>query len=73
MEKSVVVITPSIGSPKLIDAINSVQEQTYKNIKHLIVIDGGDYAKQTLKLISDNTKDKQKQIQVSAYLWCYLK
>lgn len=40
MEKSVVVITPSIGSPKLLDAIESVQEQTYKNLKHLVVIDG---------------------------------
>jgi len=65
MKKSVVVITPSIGSSKLVDAINSVQEQTYSNIKHLIVIDGGDYASRTLKIVSDNTKDKKKQVQVS--------
>lgn len=43
IEKSVVVITPTIGSPKLADAAESVQKQTYKNINHLIVIDGIDY------------------------------
>ena len=40
IEKSVVVITPTIGSPKLKDAIDSVQKQTYGNIQHLIVVDG---------------------------------
>jgi glycosyltransferase involved in cell wall biosynthesis len=43
IERSVVVITPTIGSPKLKDAIASVQSQTYKNIQHLIVVDGADY------------------------------
>lgn len=43
IEKSVTVITPSIGSPKLSDAIKSVREQTYKNITHLIVSDGPEY------------------------------
>ena len=40
IEKSVVVITPTIGKPALADAIRSVQEQTYSNIRHLIVADG---------------------------------
>lgn len=43
IEKSVVVITPTIGSPKLADAIESVQRQTYGNLEHLVVVDGYDY------------------------------
>ena len=39
IQKPVTVITPTIGSPKLIDAIESVKNQTYK-CKHLIVCDG---------------------------------
>jgi len=38
--KSVTVITPTIGSRKLEDAIVSVQNQTYKHIQHLVVVDG---------------------------------
>lgn len=41
--KSVTVITPTIGQSHLLDAIDSVQRQTYKNVKHLIVIDGPEY------------------------------
>lgn len=40
--KSVTVITPTIGSPKLKDAIESVKNQTYK-CKHLVVCDGPEY------------------------------
>jgi glycosyltransferase involved in cell wall biosynthesis len=43
IEKSVTVITPTVGSSKLRDAIRSVQEQTYSNINHLLVIDGDQY------------------------------
>ena len=43
IEKSVIVITPTIGSPKLADAIESVQRQTYGNLEHLVVVDGYDY------------------------------
>jgi glycosyltransferase involved in cell wall biosynthesis len=43
IEKSVVVITPTIGSKKLQDAALSVQNQTYSNLKHLIVVDGTEY------------------------------
>lgn len=42
IEKSVTVITPTVGSDKLRDAIESVQNQSHKNIKHLIVVDGKD-------------------------------
>lgn len=41
IEKPVTVITPTIGSPKLWDAIESVKAQTYP-CKHLIVLDGPD-------------------------------
>lgn len=40
IERSAVVITPTIGSPKLADAIAGVQSQTYKNVQHLLVVDG---------------------------------
>ena len=43
IEKSVIVVTPTIGSPKLADAVESVQSQTYKNLNHLIVVDGADH------------------------------
>jgi glycosyltransferase involved in cell wall biosynthesis len=37
---SILVITPTTGAPELADAMRSVQFQTYKNIEHLIVVDG---------------------------------
>jgi glycosyltransferase involved in cell wall biosynthesis len=40
IEKSVTVITPTIGSPKLAMAIEGVQRQTYGNVEHLLVVDG---------------------------------
>lgn len=43
IERSVTVITPTIGSSKLKDAVESVQKQTYRNLSHLIVVDGTDY------------------------------
>lgn len=51
IEKPVVVITPSVNSPKLTRALQSVRDQTYKNIKHLIVADGANY---TDDIIADN-------------------
>ena len=40
IERSVIVITPTVGSLKLKDAVESIQNQTYKNIEHLVVVDG---------------------------------
>jgi glycosyltransferase involved in cell wall biosynthesis len=51
IEKSVVVITPTIGSPKLADAIKSVQQQTYKNVKHLLVVDGKEHYLSTMNAL----------------------
>ena len=64
IEKPVTVITPTIGSPKLLDAITSVATQTYK-CKHLIVIDGPDFVEDVMNII-DITKmmDPKPNIQV---------
>ena len=40
IEKEVVVITPTIGTPMVMKAMESVRAQTYKNLKHLVVVDG---------------------------------
>lgn len=48
--KTVTVITPTVGSPKLVDAIRSVENQTYPNVKHLVVIDGSEYWASTLEI-----------------------
>lgn len=42
--KSVVIITPTIGSPELKTCVQSVMDQDYKGkIRHLVVIDGPEY------------------------------
>lgn len=41
--KTVTVITPTVGSDKLQDAIKSVKDQTYEHINHLVVVDGYDF------------------------------
>jgi glycosyltransferase involved in cell wall biosynthesis len=43
IEKSAVVITPSIGNDSLTRALESVAKQTYKNLKHLVVSDGPEF------------------------------
>jgi len=43
--KTVTVITPTIGSPKVLDAILSIKNQTYGHIEHLIVVDGPEHQK----------------------------
>lgn len=48
IERSVIVITPTTGSSKLKDAINSVKNQTYSNIEHLLVIDGVEHWKNAM-------------------------
>ena len=58
IEKSVIVVTPTIGSPKLRDAIDSVLNQTYKNINHLIVIDGSENAVNAYNQIPLQMKDR---------------
>lgn len=42
--KSVVIITPTIGSKHLEQCMQSITSQSYKNINHVVVIDGWDHA-----------------------------
>lgn len=65
IEKSVVVITPTIGSPKLLDAFESVEKQTYGNIKHLIVVDGPDYYKKVLDTLGLFGLNRKQQLSVA--------
>jgi glycosyltransferase involved in cell wall biosynthesis len=39
-QELVTVITATTGNPLLIDCLNSVRNQTYSNIQHLLVVDG---------------------------------
>jgi glycosyltransferase involved in cell wall biosynthesis len=70
IEKSVVVITPTIGSTKLLDAVESVRAQTYKNIKHLVVIDGPEYASNVYSVLKTDLREMteiQMQLTASPY------
>ena len=58
--KTVMVITPTIGSSKLQDALDSVEKQTYKHIKHLIVVDGKEFANGVFEQVGLPPKDKVK-------------
>lgn len=55
IEKSVTVITPTVGSAKLKDAVESVQRQTYGNIEHLLVIDGQEHASHVVSQVRPNS------------------
>lgn len=50
IEKSAIVITPTVGSLTLVRAIESVKAQTYNNLKHLVVADGREYFQKVLNL-----------------------
>jgi glycosyltransferase involved in cell wall biosynthesis len=51
MKPLVTIITPTTGSMQLYDAILSVENQTYDNIEHIIVIDGPEYADKTHSIV----------------------
>lgn len=55
IEKSVVVITPTIGLPDLTKAVESVRSQSYKNIKHLLVVDGMEYYNENIKKFENDS------------------
>jgi len=68
IEKSVTVITPSIGKSTLHEAISSVWDQDYSNITHLIVADGKEYEDKCNFILSSTnsiTKKGQKTIVTS--------
>ena len=61
--KTVTVITPTIGSAKLLDAVNSVKAQTYEYVNHLVVIDGPDYASDVYSILPiDRNRRDDKNI-----------
>jgi glycosyltransferase involved in cell wall biosynthesis len=45
----VTVVTPTTGEPELARCLRSVQEQTYRRVKHLVVVDGREHA----RIVSD--------------------
>lgn len=51
IERPVIVITPTIGSDKLSDAVESVKNQTYSNVKHLVVSDGRQFLDRIPELV----------------------
>lgn len=53
-KKTVTVVTPTIGKDVLADAVRSVQEQTYPNIKHLLVIDGSEFVDAVCKVVPNS-------------------
>lgn len=59
IEKSAVVITPTIANTTLVQAIESVEKQTYKNLQHLVVVDGREHFQKVLNMpipISDGSR-----------------
>jgi len=62
----VVIITPSIGHTHLEKCIESVQNQSYIKVKHIIVIDGDENDKRTniVKSITNKYKHYKKDIMV---------
>lgn len=49
IERSVTVLTPTIGQESLTKCMESVQKQTYKNLTHLLVIDGSEHWDDVIK------------------------
>lgn len=57
MDPLVTVITPTTGSDQLNDVLNCIDKQTYKNIQHLVVVDGFDeYGAKVTKLMDGATR-----------------
>jgi glycosyltransferase involved in cell wall biosynthesis len=63
--KTVTVITPTIGSPKLQDAMLSVSKQNYKHVKHLIVVDGPKFWDDAVKNSVIHIDESRVQISVA--------
>ena len=61
IEPSVVVITPTTGDEKLLRCMESVNNQTHKNLKHLIVIDGWESLQRLNKLNVDRVEPENRE------------
>ena len=53
MGLSILVVTPTIGSPELSDAIHSVLNQTNKEVEHLLVVDGIQFSSKVDEVLND--------------------
>lgn len=54
------VITPTTGSTELARAIQSVQQQTYAHVDHLLVVDGQQYSARTSDVMSAAAADQSR-------------
>lgn len=54
---SVSVITPTVGTKYLIECIKSVANSTYKNYRHIIVVDGKQYETKVKEIVGDHDVD----------------
>ncbi len=59
----VAVVTPSIGNPKLLDCLASVDKQTYKDLTHYIFIDGKEHRDTVYNSIQGATKVKTIELE----------
>ena len=64
MEIKVAVVTPTIASKHLDQCLQSVNNQTYKNLTHYIFIDGSQYEEQTKQILVRSPKVWQKTIKL---------
>ena len=56
----VAVITPTIGTKHLKQNLESVMNQTYKNMIHFIVVDGPQYMERAHTILEDvNNKNRE--------------
>ncbi|HYV47670.1 MAG TPA: glycosyltransferase family A protein [Myxococcaceae bacterium] len=46
-----VVITPTTGAPELLQCARSVQAQTYRRLRHLVVVDGPQFAARARRVL----------------------
>ena len=63
MEIKVAVVTPTINSNHLKQCLESVNNQTYKNLTHYIFIDGCQYEPKVKELIRDFPKTKYIELE----------
>ena len=63
MEIKVAVVTPTIDSNHLKQCLESVNNQTYKNLTHYIFIDGCQYEPKVKELIRDFPKTKYIELE----------
>lgn len=57
MKPLVTIITPTTGNKQLHQAVLSVENQTYDNIQHLVVIDGPDGARSAHEILEGSRAD----------------